>query len=58
MTNVEKLAFWTNDNDKLHYAKEDLSLQISNLDVSINSNDYFIVNREYLTSVSLSLTRW
>lgn len=52
MTNVEKLTFWINDNEKLHYAKQDLTLQISNLDVSINGNDYFIVNRKYLAGVS------
>lgn len=52
MTNVEKLTFWINDNEKLHYAKQDLTLQISNLDISINGNDYFIVNRKYLAGVS------
>lgn len=53
MTNVEKLMFWTNDSERLHYAKGDLMLQMSNLDISVNGNDYFLINRQFLTSVSV-----
>lgn len=53
ITNIEKLTFWIGDNDKLHYAKEELLLQIDNLDISINSNDFFIVDRKFLAGVSV-----
>lgn len=39
ITNIEKLTLWIGDNEKLRYAKEELLLQIDNLDISINSND-------------------
>lgn len=55
MENAEKLMFWTNDDEKLHDAKEDLMLQMSNLDISVNGNDYFLINRQFLASVSVDM---
>lgn len=52
ITNIEKLIFWIGDNQKLHFAKQDLLQQINNLDISINGNDFFIIDRQFLAGVS------
>lgn len=52
-TIIEKLTFWIDDeNGTLHFAKQDLMLQVENLDISINGNGFFIVNRKFLAGVS------
>lgn len=51
--NIEKLTFWAGDNDKLHYAKQELLSQINNLDISISGKGFFIVNRQFLAGVSV-----
>lgn len=52
MTNVEKLTFWVGGSNSLQYAKEELLLQIENLDISIMSNQFFKVDRKFLAGVS------
>lgn len=53
ITNIEKLTFWIGDNQDLHIAKQALLLQISNLDISINGNHFFIIDRKFLAGVSV-----
>lgn len=52
ITNIEKLTFWIKDNDKLHFAKQELILQINNLNISMNAEDFFIIDRQFLANVS------
>lgn len=48
---IEKLTFWAGDNEKLHYAKQELFSQISNLDLSITGKGFFVINRQSLADV-------
>lgn len=57
ITNIEKLTFWNRDHKKLHFAKKELMLQITQLDISINGNDFFIIDRKLLASVSHGIER-
>lgn len=52
ITNIEKLAFWVGENEALHFAKQELMMQIDNLDISINGNDFFTIDRQFLAGVS------
>lgn len=49
--NIEKLTFWTGENEKLHFAKQELLAQIKSLDISISGNGYFIIDRRFFTGV-------
>lgn len=51
---IEKLTFWAGDNEKLHFAKQELFSQISHLEFSITGNGYFLINRKSLANVSFS----
>lgn len=53
--NIEKLAFWAGDNQKLQFAKQELISQINNLDISISGKGFFTVNRQFMTRVRLTL---
>lgn len=50
--NIERIAFWTVNDDKLHFSKLALLSQIHNLDISITGKGFFILNRQFLASVS------
>lgn len=50
--NLEKLTFWASKTDKLLYAKRELMTQINNLNIFITGNDFFIINRQFLSGVS------
>lgn len=52
MKNIEKIAFWTNNDDKLYSAKLALLSQIENLDLSITGKGFFTLNRQFLANVS------
>lgn len=54
--NIEKLTFWAGDNEKLHFAKQELLSQINNLDISISGKGFFVINRQFLAGVSLKKT--
>lgn len=54
--NIEKLTFWAGDNEKLHFAKQELLSQINNLDISISGKGFFVINRQFLAGVSLGKT--
>lgn len=51
--NIEKLTFWAGDNEKLHFAKQELLSQINNLDISISGKGFFIINRQFLAGASI-----
>lgn len=50
--NLEKLSFWSADNQKLHFDKRELLAQINNLNVSINGIGFFTIDRPFLARVS------
>lgn len=50
---IEKLTFWAGDNQKLHFAKQELLSQIQNLEISINVKGFFTVNRQLMAEVSV-----
>lgn len=50
--NIEKLSFWADENQKLHFAKQELISQINNLDISISGKGYLTVNRQFMAGVS------
>lgn len=52
INNIEKLVFWPGDNDKLHFAKQELLSQIKNLEISINGKGFFNIDRQFLAGVS------
>lgn len=45
------MVFWPGDNDKLHFAKQELLNQIINLEISISGKGFFIIDRQLLTGV-------
>lgn len=49
--NIEKLTFWAGDNEKLHFAKQELLSQINNLDISISGKGFFTIDRQFLAGV-------
>lgn len=49
---IEQLTFWAGDNEKLHFAKQELLAQIVNLDFSITGNGFFFIDRKSLANVS------
>lgn len=51
--NIEKLSFWSSDNQKLHFDKRELLAQINNLNISISGNGFFKVDRQFLARVSV-----
>lgn len=53
--NIERLTFWAGDNEKLHFAKQELLSQINNLDISISGKGFFVIDRQFLAGVSI---RW
>lgn len=55
--NIEKLTFWTGDNNqKFHSAKQELLSQINNLEISITGKGFFTVNRELMAEVKLGVS--
>ncbi|XP_031626147.1 uncharacterized protein LOC116342606 [Contarinia nasturtii] len=50
--NIEKLTFWAGDNEKLHFAKQELLSQINNLDISISGKGFFIIDRQFLAGMA------
>lgn len=56
--NIEKLTFWAGDNEKLHFAKQELLSQINNLDISISGKGFFIINRQFLAGVIFDCIRF
>lgn len=50
--NIERLTFWAGDNEKLHFAKQELLSQINNLDISISGKGFFVIDRQFLAGVS------
>lgn len=50
--NIEKLSFCASDCEKLHTAKQELILQVNNLDMAISGKGFFIINKEYIAGVS------
>lgn len=52
--NIEKLSFWSSDNQKLHFDKRELLAQINYLNISISGNGFFKVDRQFLARVSFS----
>lgn len=53
--NIEKLTFWAGDNEKLHFAKQELLSQINNLDISISGKGFFTIDRQFLAGVYTGL---
>lgn len=53
--NIEKLTFWAGDNEKLHFAKQELLSQINHLDISISGKGFFIIDRQFLAGVRMIL---
>lgn len=52
--NIEKMSFWSCDNQKLHFDKRELLAQINNLNISINGIGFFKIDRQFLVRVSFS----
>lgn len=50
------LTFWAGDHGKLHIAKQELISQINTLDISINGDGFFTINRQFLSGVSIAST--
>lgn len=48
------LTFWAGDNDKLHFAKQELFSQMNNLEISITGKGFFLINRKSLANVSFT----
>lgn len=53
--NIEKLTFWPGDNEKLHFAKQELLSQINNLSISINGKGLFNIDRHFLAGVNYAM---
>lgn len=52
---IENLTFWAGDNEKLHFAKQELFSQMNNLEFSITGKGFFPINRKSLANVSFQL---
>lgn len=51
MKNIERLAFWVGRDIELHTIKNQLLTQVDNLDISVNGNGLYIMNRQYWAEV-------
>lgn len=52
MEKLEKVVFWTTDNDQLYYAKHELVSLIHRFPININAKGLFIVDRFFLAAVN------
>lgn len=55
--NVEEFVFWSGDNDGLHSAKQELIEQMTKFDIVIRAKGFFDLNRQFLASVSVFVTK-
>lgn len=49
--NVERVVFWTPNDQKLYSEKHELLSQINNLDITISGTGFFNLNRHFLAGV-------
>lgn len=51
--NIEQVFFWTNDNKRLCFLKQEVFNQINHLSICITANEFFKIDRKFLAAVSL-----
>ena len=56
LENLEEYVFWTSDNEKLYYSKQELISLISRFPIHITAKGFFIVDRRFLAAVRTSFS--